>query len=192
MTMKKNILVISTSLNPQSISRIVSKQIADDLTSSPYNVRFIDLQEYTLPPCNGAGNNAYEDPSVKTLHDIIAGASAVILAAPIYNFNVGSTVKNLIELTGTPHPALGDGSAWRNKPAGFIFGAGSLASHLAGLPLINSMLVDFKCIVHPHYIVAPGSAVQKGVISPDLRTRMDEFTQTYLTLANALISSHDG
>lgn len=181
-----DILVISTSLNPGSISRVVAEEIYKSIKPKTDVVEFVDMQAYNIPHCNGIGNDAYEDPTVKVLHDMIANAKAVILAATIYNYNVGSPVKNLIELTGTAHKALGDGSAWRNKLVGFVFGAGTPASMLAGLPLLNSMLVDFKCILHPNFIHMTAGDLENNQPTQKLLERMNEFEATYMHLFNAL------
>ena len=73
------------------------------------DAKFIDLQNIELPICDG--DKCYENPIVDELKGYIENSSSIILASPIYNYDLNSVAKNLIELTG---------KSWTDKLVGFI------------------------------------------------------------------------
>ena len=88
-------LIISCSLNKNSKSKIMAKY-AYELYGE--KVKFIDLSNFDLPFCDG--DSCYDNESVKELKQIIEKAQSVIIASPIYNYDLNAVAKNLIELTG--------------------------------------------------------------------------------------------
>src|SRR5882757_6731218 len=76
-TMPAEYLIISASLRPGSLSRLLGQFLAEELAGE-----HLDLREYPLPMCDG--DAAYADPSVEKLRARIAGARAIFLAVPIY------------------------------------------------------------------------------------------------------------
>ena len=89
-------LIISCSLNKNSKSKIMAKY-ARDLYEG--KVKFIDLQDYDLPFCDG--NSCYDNESVKELREIVEQAQSAIIASPIYMYDLNAAAKNFIELTGS-------------------------------------------------------------------------------------------
>ena len=136
-----HIVVISTSLNPKSKSRMVAKKALSHLQSEQVSVDWIDLQDHQLPFCDGY--NAKKEPVVVSLQSQIAKADGILLAAPVYNFDLNAASKNLIELTG---------NAWTNKTVGLLVAAGGMRSGMSPLGMMNSLMLDFRCIVIPRYI----------------------------------------
>ena len=70
---------------------------------------------------------------------------AILLATPIYNYDVSAAAKNMVELTG---------SAWRDKTVGFICAAGGTSSYMSVMGLANSLMLDFRCIILPRFVYA--------------------------------------
>ena len=102
---------------------------------------FIDLQDYDLPMCDG--DSCYNNQQVQEIRAKIEQAKGIILATPIYNFNAAASAKNLIELTG---------DAWDNKIVSFLCAAGGKSSYMSILPLANSLMLDFRCVILPNYV----------------------------------------
>jgi NAD(P)H-dependent FMN reductase len=140
--MATDILVISTSLNPESKSRVMAQE-AVKLVSTPSTVELIDLAQIKLPLCDG--DSVYSDPTVVELTKKIKNSRAVLLAVPVYNFAAGATAKNLIELTG---------QAWEDKIVGFLCAAGGDHSYMAVMGLANSLMLDFRCVIIPRFVYA--------------------------------------
>lgn len=165
-------LIISCSLNPQSKSRILAKHVHQQIKDS----EFIDLQEYPLPLCDG--NAAYGDKNTQFLAQKIAEADGIILAVPIYNFDVNSAAKNLIELTG-------DG--WENKVAGFLCAAGGNSSYMSVMSFANSLMLDFRTVILPRFVYASKGAISGSEISDtDVKERLDSFAKEFVKLTNAV------
>lgn len=133
-------LIISTSLNPNSKSRLLAKTLFNHIKT---DAEFIDLQDYDLPICDG--DSCYNNEQVQELRSKIESAKGIILAVPVYNFNASASAKNLIELTG---------DAWENKIVGFVCAAGGRSAYMSMMPLATSLMLDFRCIILPNYVYA--------------------------------------
>jgi NAD(P)H-dependent FMN reductase len=170
--MGHDVLVISTSLNPESRSRILAQAALAGLTNK-CDVWFIDLADYQLPICDGAA--AYEVPDVGKLTDIIKSSKAILLAVPVYNFAGSASAKNLIELTG---------SAWEDKIVGFLCAAGGRSSYMSIMGLANSLMLDFRCVINPRFVYADGSAFEAdSVTDKKIKARIEELITSTLKLA---------
>ena len=71
------------------------------------------------------------------------------MAAPVYNYDVSASAKNMIELTG---------SAWEDKIVGFLCAAGGMSSYMSVMAYANSLMLDFRCVVIPRFVFATGDA----------------------------------
>ena len=170
--MTANILVISTSLNPDSISRIMAEKAFQILKSSP-SAEYIDLREYPLPICDG--DAAYGHAHVGNLAKKIKTAQAILLAVPIYNYSHSSSVKNLIELTG---------QSWNDKIVGFLCAAGGKSSYMSIMGLANSLMLDFRCLINPRFVYTDGSAFNDGSLNDaEVISRIEELVKSTVALA---------
>ena len=140
-------LVISCSLNPRSRSAHLAKACAEVMSASGQEVEALDLREYPLPLCDGAG--AYEAPNVAELSERIGRADGIALALPVYNYGVNAAAKNLLELTG---------KAWTGKVLGFLCAAGGQASYMSVMAFAGSFMLDYRCVMVPRFVYAPGTA----------------------------------
>lgn len=159
-------LVITTSLNPDSQSRILAQESMRDLEEQGAEAQLIDLQDYELPFCDGGP--AFEHEDVQALSATITEARGVILATPVYNYTISSSAKNLIELTGP---------AWNEKVVGFMCAAGGHSSYMAITSIANSLMLDFRCHVIPRFVYASEHAFHAGELSDELmRGRIRDLT----------------
>ena len=113
------------------------------------DVSLFDLAESPLPPCDGA--TAYGDSNVQQLSGLIENADAVLIASPVYNYDVNSAAKNAVELTGR---------AWTGKVVGMMLAAGGQGSYMSGMGLANSLMLDFRCLIVPRFIYATGESFE--------------------------------
>lgn len=141
-------LVISTSLNPESRSFLLAKE-AHRLLSLKGKAELLDLRKARLPHFDG-GKSA-QSRAVKRVKQKIQNATTILIAAPVYNYDVGAAAKNLIELTG---------DAFTDKTVGFMCAAGGKGSRMAFLGLAGSMLMDFRCLIIPDFVVADKGAFE--------------------------------
>lgn len=142
--MPSEYLVLSTSLNPESNSRILARA-AFDFLQTKTSAQWIDARDLQLPFCDGA--QAFGDPRVAALKEQINRANCIILGVPIYNYSTSGFAKNLIELTG---------SAWERKIVAFLCAAGGQRSYMSVMSLANSLMLDFECLVIPRFVHTSG------------------------------------
>ena len=55
------------------------------------DVHLIDLQDVSLPMCDGGA--CYGDANVQEISKQLAGAQGIVLATPIYNYDVNAAAK---------------------------------------------------------------------------------------------------
>lgn len=179
-------LVISGSLHPESRSRFLARsartrleQLAESQTVSQTQtpaVQWLDLAEYPLPFCDG--HSAYSDPNVGDLSARIKAARGILLASPIYNYDVNAAVKNMIELTGR---------SWQDKVVGLMCAAGGPGSYMSLMSLANSLMLDFRCLVLPRFVYATGDAFSaEGIEDPEIQERVLELADRFFQVANAV------
>jgi NAD(P)H-dependent FMN reductase len=140
-------LIVSASLKSNSRSRVMAAYVAECFRAESISPALIDLKKTVLPLCDGEA--AYGHPELGPLVKTIADARAILVAAPIYNFDVNAALKNLIELTG---------KAWQNKLVGFICAAGGASSYMSIMTVANSLMLDFRCLIIPQFVYATGQS----------------------------------
>jgi FMN reductase len=169
-------VVISTSLNPGSRSRILANYAHDELQNrAGERCRLIDLAELKLPPCDAS--NCYHDPNVIEVSRAIQSAQGILIATPIYNYNVSSSAKNLVELTG---------KAWTDKVVGFLCAAGGNGSYMGCLGLANSLMLDFRTLILPRFVYATGESFAGDEISEtEIEDRIVSLVEQLMAVSEA-------
>jgi FMN reductase len=147
-------LVISTSGNPISNSRLMGRVAFAHLHKRKVACDWIDIREMDLPLCDG--DRCYGMPGSKTLRTAVERADGILVAAPVYNYDVAAAAKNMIELTG---------SAWENKIVGFLCAAGGTTSYMSVMAYANSLMLDFRCVIIPRFAFATSNAFKSDRIS---------------------------
>lgn len=168
-------LVISTSLNPDSRSRILADAAVVALSKLSDKVTLLDIAELDLPMCDG--DSCYEHPDVDRVSKAISAAAGILIAAPVYNYDLSSSTKNVIELTGR---------AWTDKVVGFLCAAGGRSSYMAPMGLANSLMLDFRSLILPRFIYATGDTFSGPQISDvNCEERIDELARQLVRVAQA-------
>lgn len=170
------ILVISSSLHPDSRSRILARACIERLETLEEECSLFDLAQTTLPPCDGA--TAYGNANVQALGNLIRAADGVLIASPVYNYDVNAAIKNAVELTGR---------AWTEKVVGMMLAAGGQGSYMSGMGLANSLMLDFRCLIVPRFIYATADAFQGDDLADDqIQHRVEVLVDETLRLAKAV------
>lgn len=113
-------LVLSTSLHPESRSRVLARAGADRITSLITGddvVRWFDIADLELPHCDG--HTCWNHEHAVQLTDAVREADGVLLTVPIYNYGASAAAKTVVELAG---------DAWRGKVVALACAAGGLFS----------------------------------------------------------------
>lgn len=172
------IIVISTSLNPHSRSRILAESARSELEAQGAEAELLDISKLQLPFCNAS--SCYAHPDVQHCASRIKSASAILLATSIYNYDVNSAAKNLIELTGR---------SWQGKVVGFLASAGGQGSYMSLVGLGNSLMLDFRCVIIPRFVFATEKAVADNqIVDPEIARRIRQLAQHAVWMGEALSS----
>jgi FMN reductase len=172
-------LVISCSLNPESRSRKLAKDAQNRLESLNEKTVWLDLAEHDLPLCDG--DSVYERSIVGEMGKLVKGADGILMAAPIYNYDLNAVAKNFIELTGR---------AWQDKVVGFLCAAGGEGSFMSPMGMANSLMLDFRCIVVPRFVYASSkSFFENGDVTPEIKERIDGLVDVLVKVSKALKES---
>ena len=171
------LLILSSSLNSESCSRLLAREAERVLRADGDAPVFLDLRDLPLPLCDG--EKTYGDPNVLKARELIAAADGVIVATPIYNYDVNAAVKNLVELTG---------EAWEDQTVAFLCAAGGAGSYMSAMALANSLMLDFRCVIVPRFVYATGAAFAADGTIADAKivARVADCARTAVKLAAAL------
>ena len=143
------------------------------------DAKFVDLQKIELPLCDG--DKCYDDPNVDIMKGYIETSSSILLASPIYNYDFNAVAKNLIELTG---------NSWTDKLIGFISAAGGKGSYMSPMSFMNSLMLDFRCMIIPRFVYADKTCFNNdGNINDDTKARIEELVDSSVLVSKALYNN---
>ena len=169
--------VVSTSLHVNSRSRLLAGRAHEILKSQGADVDWVDLADIPLPLCDGGA--AYGNANAKAVKDRLRAASGILMGVPIYNYDVGSAAKNLIELTGR--------DVWTNKVAGFLCAAGGRGSYMSIMQIATSLMLDFRTVIIPRFVYATGGDfTENNITDEDVLKRIEGLTADLVRFTNAL------
>jgi len=142
-------LVVSTSGNPDSNSRRMGRIAFANLEKAKVQCAWLDISELALPLCDA--DACYTQPGSQKVSKAIETADGILVATPVYNYDVSAAAKNLVELTG---------SDWEEKVVGFLCAAGGLNSYMSVMAFANSLMLDFRSVIIPRFVYATGGAFE--------------------------------
>lgn len=172
------IIVISTSLNPHSRSRVLAESARNELQALGAEAELLDISKLQLPFCNAS--SCYSHPDVQACAARIKAADAILLATPIYNYDVNAAAKNLIELTGR---------SWQGKVVGFLASAGGQGSYMSLVGLGNSLMLDFRSVIIPRFVFATEKAVvDNQLVDQEIAQRIRQLARHAIWMGAALSS----
>ena len=171
-------LVISTSGNPDSNSRRMGRVAFAHLERQKVDCAWIDISEMDLPLCDA--DKCYGMPGSRKLSAAIKAADGILIAAPVYNYDVAAAAKNMIELTG---------SAWEDKIVGFLCAAGGTGSYMSVMAYANSLMLDFRCVIIPRFVFATGDAFDgENIADKKITERIEQVADDLVRFTAALRS----
>lgn len=171
------VVVLSSSLNPRSRSRLLARGAEASLRTHGVEPRWLDLADYSLPVCDGG--SSYGHPDTLAVNGILEPASAVVVATPVYNYNMAASLKNAIELGGS--------KIWSGKVVAFVCAAGGGSSYMALTSVANSLMLDFRTVILPRFVYATGAAFDDhGLVDSAVKERLDQLASDLIAVARAL------
>ena len=170
-------LVLSASLRPQSLSRVLAEHAYSCLRESGVEVEWMDLRDWDLPSCDAS--DCYSHPKVVEIKERLISVDGYLVASPIYNYDVSSAFKNVVELTGK--------DVWSDKGVGFLAAAGGQGSYMSLCGITNSLMLDFRTLVLPRFVFANNADFDDWAISnPEIQTRLEELSTELVRVTSAL------
>jgi FMN reductase len=169
-------LVVSTSGNPESNSRTMGRAAFARLQEAKVDCAWLDLRDLDLPMCDA--DTCYAQPAAQRLNAAIETADAILVATPVYNYDVSAAAKNMVELTG---------SSWEDKIVGFLCAAGGMNSYMSVMAFANSLMLDFRCVIIPRFVYATGDAFSGDKLKDQkVAQRIEEATTELIRFGQAL------
>ena len=169
-------LVISTSGNSESNSRMMGRVAFQHLEKQGADCEWIDISSLDLPLCDA--DKCYLNPAAQNLQKTIAGADGMIIAAPVYNYDVSAAAKNMIELTG---------SAWEDKIVGFLCAAGGMSSYMSVMAYANSLMLDFRTVIIPRFVYATADSFDSDeLVDKKVEKRIQQVAEDLVRFTTAL------
>jgi NAD(P)H-dependent FMN reductase len=169
-------LVVSTSGNPESNSRRMGRVAFAHLQKLKVDPVWLDLREMELPICDA--DACYGTAGAQKLSKAIKAADGIIVAAPVYNYDVSASAKNMIELTG---------SAWEDKVVGFMCAAGGMNSYMSVMAYANSLMLDFRTIIIPRFVYATSDAFEgDDTTDSEVVRRIEQVAEELVRFTKAL------
>jgi FMN reductase len=145
-----NYLCLSTSLAPESRSRVMIRTAYDTLSNrNGAETTWLDLADMDLPVCDG--HAAWDHEHAKQLKMAVEKADGLLIGHGIYNFGPSAIAKTVLELAG---------SSFNEKVVGFICAAGGPGAYMSAMSLANSLMLDFRCVIVPRFVYATGTAFE--------------------------------
>ena len=169
-------LVISTSGNAESNSRIMGRVAFAHLQKHKADCEWIDISGLDLPLCDA--DKCYLNPAAQKLQKTVEATDGIIIAAPVYNFDVSAAAKNMIELTG---------SAWEDKIVGFLCAAGGMNSYMSVMAYANSLMLDFRTVIIPRFVYATGDSFDGDkLVDQKIEKRVQQVADDLIRFTTAL------
>ena len=172
-----SIAILSSSLNPSSRSRVLAREAESYLKSKGVEVDLIDLQTLGELPLAGAAGS-WDGEAVAELERRLSAAQGILIAAPVYTYDLNAAVKNVAELAG---------GGFEDKPVGFLLAAGGFGSYMSVMGFANSLMLDFRSFILPRFVYALKDAFAGGKITdPKITERVHDLANEMVRVSAAL------
>jgi FMN reductase len=137
---------------------------------------WLDISEMELPLCDA--DACYTKPGSQKVSKALKAADGILLATPVYNYDVSAAAKNLLELTG---------SVWEDKVVGFLCAAGGMNSYMSVMAFANSLMLDFRSVIIPRFVYATGRAFEGDELKDkEVGERIEELADELVRFTKAL------
>jgi NAD(P)H-dependent FMN reductase len=176
-------LLLSTSLDPDSKGNRLAQWMTENL-SDVLDLEWIEYKNHLLPDFDN--DTVFQSDSFQFLHEKIRTSSGVIVVSPIYNWTTCANLKKIVEATGSESDETGQRSAWFDKIVTFVCVAGVAESYMAYSSLAISLMLDFKCVIHPYQVYATSEDFLEDVFSKKLQARARRALMVKAELIEAL------
>ena len=170
-------IIFSTTHHKSSKTDVIAAYLEKNLLNQGCEADYIHIGDLSLPQCDGY--NCYKNQAVIDLQKKVEQAHSFIICSPIYNYDLNAIAKNLIELCG---------QGFKDKVIGLAVNAGGQNSFMAPLSFINSLLIDFRCIILPRYVYVTNTAFDTNntIVDTTIKERLDALATSITSITKKL------
>jgi FMN reductase len=159
-----DILIVGTSLDPDSRSQILARVALEICNAQNINAQVLDLRDYDLPIAGTS--ESFDQVLVQELTTRVSQYRKIIFTVAIYNYDVSAAAKNFLELVG---------DTWlEGAVVGFICTAGGKNSYMSVMGFANSLMLDFRAWVAPRFVYVVKNEDLHGM---EIKTRIEGLVQ---------------
>ncbi|MEK7412891.1 MAG: NAD(P)H-dependent oxidoreductase [Planctomycetota bacterium] len=177
-----NITVISSSGNPQSRSERIALMCGDLLRARGVETSFVKLTDCDLGRI--ANDEIIKGADFDRVHALTLQSDGLVLASPVYNWGCCSELKRYVELIGSTNGQ--HRGAFFDKTLTFVNAAGLPHSYMSYLPLANSMMLDFKCVVNPYNVYVHNRHWDGDTLVAEAQSRINKSLDVMMQLTQLL------
>ncbi len=160
-----NLVVVNSSLAGDSNTRLLSLHALAHAQTRGIGAELVDLKDYRVLPYGEPGSEGLEEIEAK-----LGAARAILLAFPLYNYNLNASLKALIEHCG---------SCLEDKVVGLMSAAGGRSSYMSLSAVGQTLMLDFRSWVVPRFVYAVGGDFGPEAIgSEEIRRRVEQLVET--------------
>ncbi|MCZ6836047.1 MAG: NAD(P)H-dependent oxidoreductase [Planctomycetota bacterium] len=172
-----NYLCLSTSLDPGSRSRVMTRTAFEHLAQvNGAETTWLDLADMDLPVCDG--HAAWDNEHAKKLKLAVEKADGLLIGYGIYNYGPSAIAKTVLELSG---------KSFSDKVVGFICAAGGPSSYMSAMSLANCLMLDFRSVIVPRFVYATGDAFEdEKLTDEDTIARLGQLADDLTRMTTAL------
>ena len=152
-------------------------QVAFDwLKNHKAQCEWLDISRLDLPLCDA--DVCYNHPAAQNLSSAIEAADGIVVATPVYNYDVSAAAKNMVELSG---------SAWEDKIVAFLCAAGGMGSYMSVMSFANSLMLDFRSIIIPRFVYATSEVFDGDeLVDTKIAKRIEQVVSELVRFTSAL------
>lgn len=172
------IILVQSSLNPESRTAIVIQQCAEFLTTWGIDNKIIDLRNYNIPFCDGRKLKNY-GPDVQALHRELSEADAYIIGYPVYLYTFSGVLKNFFDIFG---------GATKHKYYGIVATAGGQSSYLSSKELVSILSFDLDMTVVQPTVYSHEDHYENEILtSPYVHTKIQKMVQQLVRITQSTV-----
>lgn len=165
-----HVLILATSLKPDSHSSRLARRAQERLTECGLRAELLPLSELGLPLCKGTKDDE-EHGGVERLQRAIRACTHLLIASPVYNYDLNAAAKTAMELAG---------GALTGKTVGFLCAAGGRGAYMSVMSFANSLMLDFRCWIVPRFVYAVPDEFDGAKIAQPVLDRIDRLLEEML------------
>lgn len=159
------LVIVNSSLATDSNTRMLCRHAHTHAQGRGIAAEFIDLKDHRILPYGYEGSQGVEQIEAQ-----LEAAGAIILAFPLYNYNMNSMLKALIEHCG---------ACFEDKVVGLMTAAGGRSSYMSVFSVGQSLMLDFRSWIVPRYVYAVSDDFgAESIANPEVRRRVEQLVET--------------